>query len=687
MRFGKGTAWRALPVLLAALVLLAGLPRNIAGAESAMPLTTFIPPPNASDDEKDAVITLFLNSHERESMEPGETARYRFTPGADDDYIFRSFPSEEGMLPTVQARLVHEASGEPVAESGEGEGFRLTGSLRADETYLLELTARTAGAMALEVMLDARGRSFENPISLPEETVRYAKTIVRARDVHWFRFVAPTNGLYSIRTEASGGVILDTKGYLMDEAGNLLAENDDILFSGDANFMIQQELTAGETYYIRISAFSNLTGAYRLVLTMPEEGQAVPEKVTLSRHDLLMDVEQEVSLSASLYPANAMPELVYASSDSRVAAVEPDGTVTGVSAGQATIWVFSYGEAKDKCTVTVRPVEVTGMTVSEEAVSLYTEEQMTITPLFEPANASDQSARFISSDESIVTVSSYGVLTGVSAGEATITVTSSDGSFTDTVSVRVEGVRPAYRALVVGEQTYHDEVRTGGLNTAQGIYDLLLSQRIDGSAYEAMLILDSTHAEIEEGIRTAFAGARETDLSLLYINCHGAYEDGEAFIRLHDESRVTVDELEKMLRPIPGRIMLLLDFCQSGSFIGAGGDFMEGAKTALTDEKYIVIASASADEDSYRRSFAGGDPEKTTAAIMGRSLSEGAGWDLIYDRSVTLKADADRDQRITASELFEYTKKRVAHYLNGTGASQTVHIWPEDDQTVIFGRD
>ena len=685
MRFGKGTAWRALPVLLAALALLAGLPRNIAGAESAMPLTTFVPPSNASDDAKNAVITLFLNSHERESMEPGETARYRFTPGADDDYIFRSFPSEEGNLPAVQARLIHEASGELIAQSEE-EGFRLAGSLQADETYLLELTARTAGAMALEVMLDARGRSFENPISLPEETVRYAKTIVRARDVHWFRFVAPADGLYSIRTEASGGVILDTKGYLMDEAGNLLAENDDILFPGDANFMIQHQLTAGNAYYVRISAFSNLTGAYRLVLTMPEEGQAVPEKVTLSRHDLLMDVEQEASLTASLYPANALPELVYASSNNSVASVEPDGTVTGVSAGQATIWVFSYGEATDKCTVTVRPVEVTGMTVEEDSVSLRMEEQLTITPLFEPANASDRSARFISSDESIVAVSPYGVLTGISTGEAEITVISTDGSFTDTVSVRVEGVRPVYRALVVGEQTYHDEVRTGGLNTAQGVYDMLLNQQLDGSTYEATLILDSTRAEIEEAIQTAFAGARETDLSLLYINCHGAYEEGEAFIRLHDESRVTVDELEEMLRPIPGEIVLLLDFCQSGSFIGAGGGFMQGAKTALTDEKYIVIASASADEDSYRRSFASGDPEKTTAAIMGRSLSEGAGWDLIYDRSVTLKADADRDQLVTAQELFDYTKKRVTHYLNGTGAAQTVHIWPEGDQTVIFGR-
>jgi len=687
MRLGKGFAWRALPVLLAALIMIIQLPRMDAGAEFAAPLPTFGPSPNASDYDSGAESALFLNSHERESLEPGETAVYRFTPSAADDYILRSFPEGENAQPVLSARLIRESDGSLAAQSGEGKGFRIACALLPEETYLLEITAVSDGAFALEVMLDTRGRSFENPISLPEETVRYAKTIVRPRDVHWFSFTAPVSGWYSIRTETTGGAILDTKGYLMDDQGRLLAENDDILFPGDANFMIQHQLTAGKTYFVRISAFSNLTGAYRLVLTMPGENQALPEEVSLSRHDLLLDVDQEFSLSASVSPKGALDELVYASSNASVVSVEPDGTVTGVSAGEATIWVFSYGEVKDSCRVTVRPVEVTGMTIAEESVSLYAQEQLTLSPVFEPANASDQTVKYVSSDESVVTVSRFGVLTGHAQGEATITASSSDGSFTDSVSVSVKGVRPVYRALVIGEHTYADETRLGGLNTAEGIYDLLESQRIDGGTYQATLLMDSTRAEIEAGIREAFAGAKETDISLIYINCHGAYEDGSAFIRLHDESRLTAQELESMLRPIPGKIILLLDFCQSGAFIGAGGAFAEGARTALTDEKYIVFASASADEDSYRRSFASGDAEKTTAAIMGRSLAEGAGWDLIYDRSVSLKADADRDKRITVQELFEYTKKRVSHYLTGTGAAQTVHLWAEDDQTVLFGRE
>ncbi len=689
MRLRKGHAWRALPVLLAALLLIVQLPRKNAGAELTAPMPTFSPSQDASDYEEEPVTALFLNSHERSSPEAGESVVYRFTPTSDDDYIFLSFPVGDSAQPVLTARLERESDGTLIAQSESAQGLRIAAALQADQTYSLEIAAQTAGAFALEVMLDARGRSFENPISLPGESVRYAKTIVRARDVHWFSFAAPVDGWYSVRTEETGGVILDTKGYLMDAGGNLLAENDDILFPGDANFMIQQELTAGETYFVRISAFSNLTGAYRLVLTMPEEGQTVPSQVTLSRHDLLLDVDQEVSLSASVSPSDALPELVYASSNSAVASVEPDGTVRGVSAGEAAVWVYSYGEVKDKCLVTVRPVEVTGMRIEEDTLSLRMEEQLTLTPVFEPANASDKGVKYVSSDESIVTVSPYGVLTGVSMGEATITASSSDGSFTDTVLVQVAGVRPVYRALVVGEQTYADEPRLGGLNTAEGIYDMLVSQQIDGASYQAALILDSTREEIAQAVSETFAGAKETDISLFYINCHGAYEEGEAYIRLHDESQITVGELDEMLRPVPGRIVVILDFCQSGAFIGAGGEFGEftgEARTALTDDKYVVIASASADEDSYRRSFASGDDENTTAAIMGRSLAEGAGWDLIYDRSVTMKADADRSKLVTAQEIFEYTKKRVTHYLTGTGAAQTVHLWPEGDQTVIFGR-
>ena len=690
MRFGKRYGHRALPCLLAALVVVLCLAQTGVAEEAASASVESAPEQSALP------VTLFLNSHETEFLEAGSVIRYRFRPNTADAYLFRSFPIAGKTVPAATARLIRLSDGEVLAEETRVDCFRLSASLDAEEEYELEITAVSASALATEVMLDARGRSFENPISLPGESVRYAKTIVRARDVHWFSFVAPVSGRYSIRTEKTGGVMLDTIGLLTDSSGHLLAMNDDILFPGDSNFLIEQDLTAGETYYVRISAFSNLTGAYRLVLTVPQENQPLPEEISLSRREITLDVDGEFTLSARALPEGALSEIIYSSSDSSVLSVEPDGTVRALSAGEATVWAISYGGLMEGCTVRVNPVKATGMTLESRSISLYTDEQATLSPLFEPANASDQAVQYQSSDESVVTVSEHGVLTGSSEGWATVTAVSSDGGFADSAEVRVLGVRPVYRALVLGEVSYQDGARLGGTNTAQGVYDMLVNQSIDGAAYQARLQLDSTLDEVTEGISLAFAGAKETDISLFYINCHGAYEEGSAFIRLHDETRITVDELAALLDGVGGNVVVILDFCQSGAFIGAGeafGQFSESAenafagRTALTGGRYTVITSASAEEDSYRRSFASGDDETSTAAIMARSLCEGAGWDIIYDRSVSLKADADRDRKVTVREIFEYARRRVAHYLEGTSVTQTVYLFSDGGgDTVLFGK-
>ena len=638
--------------------------------------------------------TMFTNSREQISLKAGDSAHYSFTPTRTDSYIFRAFPVGNVPMAEASVLLVRTSDEYVVAKSERAEGFCVEAELEQGESYRLEVDIYTDGAMIPEVMVNARGRCFDNPISLPSESIRYAKTIVRARDVHWFRFTAPVSGRYIIRTEKSGDTTLDTLGYLLDERGSVLAMNDDILFPGDTNFLIEQDLTAGETYYIRISALSNLTGAYRLVLTVPEEGAHLSESLTLSQHELVLDAEREHKLSVVISPANAPKEVIYASSDQNVVTVEPDGTLHTVAAGKAVIWAITYNGVRDECHVEVRPVPVSGLSLSKTDISLCAGEQIQLEAIFTPANATNRTVIYQSSDESVLSVSANGLISALKKGDATVTAVSQDGGFSAAVQVHVESVRPTYRALVIGEQSYEGDVRIGGENTARGVADMFRAQSIDGASYQVRLQMDSSRRELIEGISAAFGAALPEDISVLYINAHGAYENGIAYIRMHDGSRVTVRQLEEALRSISGKIVIILDFCQSGSFIGAGGDFERfcldtqtafGA-SALTSGRYTVIASAASDQDSYRRAFTSVGGEEGTAAIMGRSLCEGAGWDLIYDRAVSLKADANRDKQVTVQEIYAYTRRRVIHYLEGTGAEQTVHIYPEGDQTVIFGR-
>ena len=231
----------------------------------------------------------------------------------------------------------------------------------------------------------------------------------------------------------------------------------------------------------------------------------------------------------------------------------------------------------------------------------------------------------------------------------------------------------------------------------EGVAETLRQQSVFGRRYDVHIQIDSTRESLLEAIDETFGGAREDDVSLFYINCHGDYDD-TAWIELHDGTRVTAVQLEQLLRGIPGRVVVIVDCCRSGAFLGdsaAADRFTSavcdafragGAQSAFASGKYLVITSAGPDEDSYRRSFSNDSDEGSMATILARSLCEGAGWDIIGDKMCTLKADANRDRVVTLQEIWQYAHRRVLYYLEGTGVKQTVRVWPEGDQTALFGR-
>jgi len=98
-----------------------------------------------------------------------------------------------------------------------------------------------------------------------------------------------------------------------------------------------------------------------------------------------------------------------------------------------------YGEYSSRFYgLSVRPVRVdknvtsttavSAITLSQSTATLKTGENVTLTTIVEPADATDASVTWSSSDESVATISSEGIVTAVAAGTATITATANDGS-------------------------------------------------------------------------------------------------------------------------------------------------------------------------------------------------------------------------------------------------------------------
>jgi uncharacterized protein YjdB len=95
----------------------------------------------------------------------------------------------------------------------------------------------------------------------------------------------------------------------------------------------------------------------------------------------------------------------------------------------------------DGSTVVVDDVEddvpATGVTVSPTTAEIDVAATQQLTATVAPADASDKAVSWSSSATGVATVSQSGLVTGVSAGTATITATTHDGGFTATSEVTV----------------------------------------------------------------------------------------------------------------------------------------------------------------------------------------------------------------------------------------------------------
>ncbi|MDR1556107.1 MAG: Ig-like domain-containing protein, partial [Tannerellaceae bacterium] len=203
---------------------------------------------------------------------------------------------------------------------------------------------------------------------------------------------------------------------------------------------IVSDLQPNTTYYAKAYAENSFGISYSAQISFTTPGIPVTD-VSLNKTSLSLPAGSTEQLTATVSPSDASNKAVsWTSSDTRVATVSSTGLVTGVSNGSATITVTTAdGNMKVNCyvTVTIPPIPVTDVLLNKTSLSLGigATEQLTATVL--PSNATDKKVRWSSSNLLVATVSSTGLVTGVSDGSATITVTTADGNKKATCNVSV----------------------------------------------------------------------------------------------------------------------------------------------------------------------------------------------------------------------------------------------------------
>jgi LPXTG-motif cell wall-anchored protein len=247
--------------------------------------------------------------------------------------------------------------------------------------------------------------------------------------------------------------------------GNKIEISGDGLVPGSQVTLLVTDSNSNRQYIDQVTADSQ--GAYKFTFALAKEGSytakintgtevitlgfvvesgtIVPVTgVSLDKTSLTLTTGKSGTLTATVAPANASNKAVtWASDNTSVATVDQNGKVTAVSAGTATITVTTVDGSKTAtCTVTVEDeivtVPVTGVSLDKTSLTLTTGKSGTLTATVAPANASNKAVSWASSNTSVATVDQNGKVTAVSAGTATITVTTVDGSKTAACSVTVE---------------------------------------------------------------------------------------------------------------------------------------------------------------------------------------------------------------------------------------------------------
>ena len=137
-------------------------------------------------------------------------------------------------------------------------------------------------------------------------------------------------------------------------------------------------------------------------------------------------------LTTTVLPFTAANKsLIYSSSNTNVARVSSVGLVSGVSVGNVVITISASDDSGVSTTVsvTIVPIYVSGIRLSSGSIPYFrVGDNRQLTPTILPSNAANTDVTYLSSDVTKVTVSSTGLLTGLMLGNATITISATDGS-------------------------------------------------------------------------------------------------------------------------------------------------------------------------------------------------------------------------------------------------------------------
>ncbi len=152
-----------------------------------------------------------------------------------------------------------------------------------------------------------------------------------------------------------------------------------------------------------------------------------PTKVEIDVANLEILIGESKILTATVSPSNATDKSVtWTSSNKEIVMVDSEGEIVALGIGEAEVTAKTSNGKEAIVNVTVKPIPVTEIKISESEINLKVDETATLTATVLPEEATDKEVEWASENEEIVTVQD-GVITAVAPGSAKVICLSKDG--------------------------------------------------------------------------------------------------------------------------------------------------------------------------------------------------------------------------------------------------------------------
>ncbi len=187
---------------------------------------------------------------------------------------------------------------------------------------------------------------------------------------------------------------------------------------------------AGSTYIV-VTSEDGYSETCKVTVTQQASG------ISLEMTELTLGVGDSYTVGVTFTPEDSTERLInWSSQNSKIASVNSDGTITGVSVGNTVIFARIASGEMAQIMVAVNN-KLGNMTLDKSKKTITVGATFTLKPIFTPSNASNKKVTWSSSNKSVATVSTSGKVKGIKGGTSMITCVSKDGGYTASCFVSV----------------------------------------------------------------------------------------------------------------------------------------------------------------------------------------------------------------------------------------------------------